>query len=140
MEDRVCLFNSTFKTKRMSRRILRRLYAENRIKVKRIKVGKVWKSRDTERIKEEFIQRNKELARVNADNYDIVYLDEVMFTKKTYLDRSWSLRRLPLECDGTLLNMPAVACAVAVSERYGLDLLMTFPKSVNKDKFADFVK
>ena len=93
MEDRVSLFNAKFKTKCMSLRILRRLYAENRIKVKRIKVGKVWKSRDTERIKEEFIHRNQELARINADNYDIVYLDEVVFSRKTYLDRTWSLRR-----------------------------------------------
>ena len=77
----------------MSLRILRRLYSENKIKIKRFRVGKVWKSRDTERIKEEFIQRNQELARVNADNYDIVYLDEVVFSRKTYLDRTWSLRR-----------------------------------------------
>ena len=69
-----------------------------------------------------------------------MYIDEVMFTKKTFLDRSWSLPRKPLECDGTLLNMPAIACVVAVSEKNGLDLLMTFPQSVNKDKFADFVK
>ena len=124
MADRVCLFNSKFRTKCMSRRILRRLYAENRIWIKRIRVAKVWKSRDTDRIKEEFAERNQELARIKADNYDIVYIDEVMFTKKTYLDRSWSIQRYPLECDGTLMNMPAVACAVAVSERYGLDLLM----------------
>ena len=77
----------------MSRRILRRLYADNQIRIKKVKVGKVWKSRDTERIKEEFTQRNQELARVNADNYDIVYLDEVVFSRKTYLDRTWSLRR-----------------------------------------------
>ena len=140
MADRVILFNSKFKTKCMSKWILRRLYAENRIRIKRIKVAKVWKSRDTDRIKEEFAERNQELARIKADNYDIVYIDEVMFTKKTYLDHTWSNRRLPLECDGTLLNMPAIACAVAVSERYGLDLLMMFPKSVNKDKFATFIK
>ena len=93
LDDRVNLFNSRFKTKCMSRRILRRLYAENQVKVKRIKVGKVWKSRDTERIKEEFTQRNQELARVTQENYDIVYLDEVVFSRKTYLDRTWSLRR-----------------------------------------------
>ena len=93
MDDRVTLFNSRFRTTIMSRRILRRLYADNRIRIKKVKVGKVWKSRDTERIKEEFIQRNQELARVNADNYDIVYLDEVVFSRKTYLDRTWSLRR-----------------------------------------------
>ena len=116
MTDRVILFNSKFRTKCMSRRILRRLYAENRIRIKRIRVGKVWKSRDTERIKQEFVDCSQDLDRIKQDNYDIVYIDEVMFTKKTYLDRSWSLRRLPLECDGTLLNMPAVACAVAVSE------------------------
>ena len=108
----------------MSRRILRRLYAENRIRIKRIKVAKVWKSRDTDRIKEEFTECSQNLARIKEDNYDIVYIDEVMFTKKTYLDRSWSIQRYPLEFDGTMLNMPAVACAVAVSERYGLDLLM----------------
>ena len=100
----------------MSRRILRRLYAENRIRIKRIKVAKVWKCRDKDRIKKEFADCSQELARIKEGNYDIVYIDEVMFTKKTYLDRSWSIQRNPLECDGTLLNMPAVACAVAVSE------------------------
>ena len=51
MADRVELFNNKFKTKFMSLRILRRLYAENKIKIKRVRVGKVGKSRDTARIK-----------------------------------------------------------------------------------------
>ena len=38
------------------------------------------------------------------------------------------------------MNTPAIACVVGVSEKYGLDLLMTFPKSVNKEKFFTFVK
>ena len=36
--------------------------------------------------------------------------------------------------------MKAIACVVAVSERYGLDLLMMWEKSINNDKFHTFVK
>ena len=33
-----------------------------------------------------------------------------------------------------------LACCVAVSERYGLDLLEIHPQSINGDKFRNFIK
>ena len=36
------------------------------------------------------------------------------------------------------MNMKPIACCVAVSARYGLDLLMMWEKSVNREKFYTF--
>ena len=38
------------------------------------------------------------------------------------------------------MNMKPIACCVAVSARYGLDLLMMWDKSVTNVRFHEFIK
>ena len=60
--------------------------------------------------------RNSEVEKAIEQHYDLIYIDEVMFTKHTYLDRTWSGPNDHLECDMRQLNMTPIACCVAVSE------------------------
>ena len=63
-----------------------------------------------------------------------------MFTKKTLLEYAWSDKDGPLEYDMSAVSNEPLACCVAVSERYGLDLLEIHPQSINGDKFRNFIK
>ena len=63
-----------------------------------------------------------------------------MFTKHTFPDRTWSRANDPVRYDMRDLNMKAIACVVAISLRYGLDLLMMWEKSITNDRFHTFVK
>ena len=63
-----------------------------------------------------------------------------MFTKNTVSDRTWSRARYPVKYDMRDINIKPIACAVAISEKYGLDLLMMYPKSVTNDRFHTFIK
>ena len=38
------------------------------------------------------------------------------------------------------VNIKPIACVVAVSQKYGLDLLMMWPNSITNDRFHTFVK
>ena len=74
------------------------------------------------------------------NNFDLVFVDEVMFTKHTFVDRTWSKAREPIKYDMRDVNMKPLACVVAVSERYGLDLMMMWEKSITNERFHIFVK
>ena len=63
-----------------------------------------------------------------------------MFTKHTYELMTWSTKNQNVEVDQRYLNMKPLACCVAVSERYGLDLLMIWPYSINRSRFQTFAK
>ena len=64
MAERVILYNSKFRTSKMTVRVLRRLYQESRIRRKKIKVTKVWTEREENRKEEVFGFRKQELSRV----------------------------------------------------------------------------
>ena len=77
---------------------------------------------------------------MTQNNFDLVFVDEVMFTKHTFVDRTWSKAREPIKYDMRDVNMKPLACVVAVSEKYGLDLMMMWEKSITNDRFHIFVK
>ena len=63
-----------------------------------------------------------------------------MFTKHTFPDRTWSKAGISVKYDMRDVNMKPLACVVAVSEKYGLDLMMMWEKSITNDRFHTFVK
>ena len=63
-----------------------------------------------------------------------------MFTKHTFADRTWSKAGKSVKYDMRDVNMKPLACVVAVSERYGLDLMMMWEKSITNERFHIFVK
>ena len=119
----------------MTVRILRRIYREQKVKMKRIKFVKQWTPRQPERKEQVFTERARRLDHMIQHNYDVIYVDEVMFTKHTCELMTWSTRNQNVEVDQRYMNMKPLACCVAVSERYGLDLLMIWPHSINRSRF-----
>ena len=138
--ERCAMFNWRFKTKVMTVRILRRIYYEHQVKKKKIRITKEWTPRDPLKKVECWAARARDLERMQEEKCDIIYVDEVMFTKHTYETETWSVKRQNVEIDQQHFNMTPLACCVAVSERHGLDLCMIWPKSVNTQRFQTFLR
>jgi hypothetical protein len=93
LDERVALFNRKFKTEVMTIGILRRIYREHGIRKKKIRHTKNWTPRDPLKKELTWALRASDLESMRRDNYDLVYIDEVMFTKHTYEKDTWSAKR-----------------------------------------------
>ena len=49
--------------------------------------------------REKYRLRKIEIDQALEDQFELLYLDECMHTKKSYLDRAWSLPNKPIKCD-----------------------------------------
>ena len=71
--------------------------------------------------------------------FEVVYLDEVMFTSNSNLKRTWAAKRSPISVDRKQMSHPTIACIASVSASNGLELIMQFPRSVDKHKFDEYL-
>ena len=58
---------------------------------------------------------------LEEDGYDILFVDEIMFTKSTLNDRAWSKKNQNFEYDLKQMGNGAVACVAAISMNNGVD-------------------
>ena len=65
----------------------------------------------------------EELAELDSQGYDIIYLDEVVFSSKTYSNRTWSPVNRNLQMDLKHAQMPPIACIACISYESGLDMV-----------------
>ena len=71
--------------------------------------------------------------------FRIIQLDECLVTKNTIPKTAWSLKRMNIQLDNKELNIGALAIMAAISREYGVDKVMVFKRSINKDKFNIFL-
>ena len=76
-------------------------------------------------------QCKERLHMLEEDGYDILFVDETMFTKNTIYDRAWSRKNEPFEYDLKQVSSGAVACLAAISMNHGVDHFQMFDKSVD---------
>ena len=67
-------------------------------------------------------------------------MDEFMLTKRTIPKHAWTLPRTNIEIDMKQLNDPTRAVIVAASRENGVEHFQSFPKSINKQKFKEFLE
>ena len=72
--------------------------------------------------------------------YRILQLDEMMVTKRTFPTCDWSKLRQNTHLDLSQTNTDPIAVLGAVSREKGVELVMTFPRSVNVPKFKVFLE
>ena len=70
----------------------------------------------------------------------MIYLDEFVITSKTYQDRTWMFKNRPFEIDYRMNQVKPIAVILAVSVSQGVDLYMSFEKSVDQKKFCQFLR
>lgn len=76
---------------------------------------------------------------LKQQHYRIIYLDEAVFTTKTFRRTEYTLNRTPLCVAQSLVNQPPYAIIFAISEEKGMEHHEIFEKSVNQEKFADYL-
>ena len=72
---------------------------------------------------------------MEREGYEMLYLDEVMVTKRSVRDKEWSPKYVNYEIDLNQLGINNTACIAAISWKKGLEHLGLYPKSVNIPKF-----
>ena len=105
-----------------------------------IRVGKDIPSRSVNRAVEEAINLAEDCRSAVLNGFRIVQLDECMCTKKTWPKTDWSFKRQNTTTEWHQMNMQAIAIIAAVSREKGIELAMTFPKSVNVSKYKIFLE
>ena len=78
---------------------LSRLYKEHKIRKKKIRLTKILTLKQKRKQAQQAKQSFNELVDLLEQGFDIIYVDEVMFTTKTLPQTVWSLKNQPILID-----------------------------------------
>jgi hypothetical protein len=73
----------------------------------------------------------KQLHELIDRGFRIIFLDETLITKSTVPKREWTPKKKSLAIDFGQFSREVIAIIASISREAGVDLIMTFPKSVN---------
>ena len=110
-----------------------------KIKKKVISRNKIPSRNDLEKITIQAAEYANDIQMAIERRFRIIQLDECVVTKNTIPKTAWSLKKMNIELDFKELNMDPLAIIAAVSREYGVDHVMVFKRSINKDKFKIFL-
>ena len=79
------------------------------------------------------------LTKAKNAGFRTVYADETMVTRTTLRKVEWSRKRENPTVDMVKLQEPTLAVLAAISKEKGLEPYMIFKKSVNVDKFIEWL-
>ena len=88
----------------------------------------------------EFNRVKRELTKAKKDGYRVIYIDETCFTRKTMIDTEWSMPGENVRVDEARLSEPTLALLAGISKENGLEHFRVFPKSVNIEKFKQYLQ
>ena len=119
---------------------LRKLYQQHKIRMKFLRFTKLPDHPKQLEILEHAKILGREIRFALDRGFRIVYLDEMMTTKRTLPKMAWTLPKENFQLDLSNIDTSAIASVAAVSREFGLDLVMTFEKSVDRAKFLTFLQ
>ena len=80
-----------------------------------------------------------QLTRAKNAGYRIIYIDETMFTRKTLPASEWTQKKENMRVNIDKIDEPTMALLCGISKENGLEQYMVFKRSVNIDKFKEFL-
>lgn len=119
---------------------MRKIYREAGISKKKIRKTKIIDPERRHNIKEEAIKAHQELISLQAQGYRIIYIDEMCVTKSTIPTHEYSKKNEPIEIDIKCFSKKTIAVLAGISAEKGVEIVMSFDKSVNTDKFMEFLQ
>ena len=119
--------------------LLRRIYRRIGVKKKAINYNKFCKPGMEEQLPQLMKNQKKLLDDAKAEGRQILYIDETMFTRKAIKKLEWARKHENAEVDEKLLNDRTYALLMGISEERGVEQWKIFPKSVNTDKFLQYL-
>ena len=124
----------------MNATLLTRVYREHSVKrrrIKWIKQAREDKSAQYARDKGKMIAA---LKRARRDGFRVIYIDETVFTRSTVPRTEYCLPEQNMTADKSWVNEPTVAVLSGISREKGQELFIQFPKSVNVEKFKEYLE
>ena len=82
----------------------------------------------------------RDITKARHDGYRIVYIDETVFTRKTFSDKEWCLPQQNVTIDQDQLNETTLALLSGISREKGQEHFKIFEKSVNIPKFKQYLE
>lgn len=140
LKQRCKAFEMKFPGTKMTLYHLTRLYKEAGIRKKKIRKTKIVDPARKEHIHQEAIKANEELKQVAEQGYRVIFIDEMCVTKSTIPTHEYSMKNKPIEIDIKSFSKLTVAVLAGISAQKGVELVMSFDKSVNTDKFFEFLQ
>ena len=139
LDERVVLFKQKYPYAHITIYKLRKFYRDNKIKKKSIRLTKIMLPRQLPNTYQDVLDLTEDIQSAVLQGYRIIQLDEMMITKRTFPKQDWSKLRQNTSFDYAQTDTKAVAVVGAVSREKGVELIMTWPKSVNVMKFKVFL-
>lgn len=139
LKDRCLLFHRHFGDHRINITLLRQFYRMNKIKNKKIKFTKPIKPDKEPEYEQWRLDMKDRIAGLKKDGYRIIYLDESIFTTKTIHTYTYSHKRMTLGIPIASVNQKVEALIFAISEENGVEYNQVFEKSVNTEKFLEYL-
>ena len=81
----------------------------------------------------------RDLKKAKRDGYRVIYIDETMFTRATVPRTEYCLPKQNVTVEKAWINEPTMAVLSGISREKGQELYMLFPKSVNIEKFQEYL-
>ena len=123
----------------MNPTLLRLVYRKHGIKQKRLKWTKKGRDYDPEADRRKLASVKGQLTRAKNDGYLVHYIDETMVTRTTIPKAEWTKPKENMTIDQANLNEPTLALLAGISKDRGLEHYQIFEKSVNVDKFKEYL-
>ena len=103
-------------------------------------MGKILDQRRQLRQYEQRLELKEKIEELIKQKYHIIYVDEAVATKSTYLKRDWSLLMKTFEIDTTLYSAPTTAFVAGISRENGVECVLYRERSIKTEDFIEFMK
>ena len=74
------------------------------------------------------------------EGYRIIYIDEFCTTQSTIPKSDWWIKNSPIKVDLAPITKKTIASVAAISYQKGAELICSFEKSINIEKFITFLR
>ena len=140
LRRRVKLFHRHFTELTISISSLLNIYRSAGIKYKKLHYKTYFTPLKLEQIKQSLRECLPQVLSAITQHRTVLFIDEVTFSSKTRKEHTWFLAGAEAVVYKRQLHFPVVACVGAIDQHGSLVQLSTFEKSVNKDKFIQFLE
>jgi len=140
LAERAQLFHRRFGEVKISPTTIRRVYLKHRIRFKNIKRGKREIDFSEAHYLALFHRMRALVKQMEESQTRVVYLDETVFTFRTFRSKGWAHRRDRIKVNDSDLKVQTLALIAAISEDGGLIDFAIHPRAINTDVFVAFVR
>ena len=139
MKKRTIMFHRQFTDKRIAVTSLRRLYLRNRVRCKKVRQEKVMPAQT----RQNFVQKSRSLVEdienAKREGRLIIYIDEILFSKRSIKLRDWSKKNSNLTVDQEDVYVGFRSVIAGMTEEHGIGLIKIHEQACTGEDFRDYL-